>query len=333
MRVMAMGLRWRSVTLSVIATVLLAGASSRALPEDSPPGQATAPTPLTAVSPLVEEVLVTAPEPRYVAPTTRDRIGRIWAPVMINGRGPYRLVLDTGASRSAITGAVVDELALPIQADTVRLQGATGSAVVSAVRVKTLEIGELLIENTIMPIVVDAFGGAQGVLGGEGLEGKRIVIEFHRDRIDIARSHRQLAPQGFSVVPFKYRPAQGMRVFAMVGSIKVIALIDTGAQVTVGNRALRAALAKRRSGQDESGLEIVGVTEDVQQATSVRIPSMVAGELIVRNAQILFSDLYIFEHWKLESKPAVLIGMDVLGILDTLVIDYSLGELHIRTRR
>jgi predicted aspartyl protease len=333
MRVMAMGLRWRSVTLSVIATVLLAGASSRALPEDSPPGQATAPTPLTAVSPLVEEVLVTAPEPRYVAPTTRDRIGRIWAPVMINGRGPYRLVLDTGASRSAITGAVVDELALPIQADTVRLQGATGSAVVSAVRVKTLEIGALLIENTIMPIVVDAFGGAQGVLGGEGLEGKRIVIEFHRDRIDIARSHRQLAPQGFSVVPFKYRPAQGMRVFAMVGSIKVIALIDTGAQVTVGNRALRAALAKRRSGQDESGLEIVGVTEDVQQATSVRIPSMVAGELIVRNAQILFSDLYIFEHWKLESKPAVLIGMDVLGILDTLVIDYSLGELHIRTRR
>ena len=333
MRVMAMGLRWRSVTLSVIATVLLAGASSRALPEDSPPGQANAPTPLTAVSPLVEEVLVTAPEPRYVAPTTRDRIGRIWAPVMINGRGPYRLVLDTGASRSAITGAVVDELALPIQTDTVRLQGATGSAVVSAVRVKTLEIGELLIENTIMPIVVDAFGGAQGVLGGEGLEGKRIVIEFHRDRIDIARSHRQLAPQGFSVVPFKYRPAQGMRVSAMVGSIKVIALIDTGAQMTVGNLALRNALARRRGGQGESDLEVVGVTEDIQQAASARIPSIVAGELIVQNARILFSDLYIFEHWKLESQPAVLIGMDVLGVLDTLVIDYRLGQLQIRTRR
>jgi hypothetical protein len=53
----------------------------------------------------------------------------------------------------------------------------------------------------------------------------------------------------------------------------------------------------------------------------------------VRNAQILFSDLYIFEHWKLQSKPAVLIGMDVLGILDTLIIDYKLDELHIRTRR
>jgi hypothetical protein len=183
-----------------------------------------------------------------------------------------------------------------------------------------------------MPIVADAFGGAQGVLGGAGLEDKRIVIEFRRDRIAIARSHRQPAPQGFSVVPFKYRHALGMRVDAMVGSIKVIALIDTGAQVTVGNGALRAALAKRRSGQDGSGLEIVGVTEDVQQATSVRIPSIVAGELILRNAQILFSDLYIFQHWKLESKPAVLIGMDVIGILDTLIIDYKLGELQLRTR-
>ena len=28
-----------------------------------------------------EEVVVSAPEPRYVAPTLRDRIGRIWAPV------------------------------------------------------------------------------------------------------------------------------------------------------------------------------------------------------------------------------------------------------------
>jgi predicted aspartyl protease len=330
---MAMGKRWRRVTLPVIAAVLFAGASSRVSPEDSPPGQANASAPVPADSPLVEEVLVTAPEPRYVAPTTRDRIGRIWAPVMINGQGPYRLVLDTGASRSAITRAVVDELGLAVRSDAVRLRGTTGSAVVDAVKVKTLEIGELLIEDTTMPIVADAFGGAQGVLGGAGLEDKRIVIEFRGDRIDIARSHRRPAPPGFSVVPFKYRPADGMRVSATVGSIKVIALIDTGAQMTVGNLALRAALARRQGGQGESGQGIVGVTEDIQQATSARIPSIVAGELIVRNASILFSDLYIFEYWKLQSQPAVLIGMDVLGILDTLVIDYKRRELQVRTRR
>jgi len=60
---------------------------------------------------VVPEIVVEAPEPRYVAPTLRDRIGRIWAPVRINGRGPFRLVVDTGSNRSAVTTSVVEALA------------------------------------------------------------------------------------------------------------------------------------------------------------------------------------------------------------------------------
>ncbi len=280
-----------------------------------------------------EDIVVTAPEPRFVAPTTRDRIGRIWAPVLINGEGPYRLVLDTGASRSAVTRRVAEELKLPIYVDAVRLRGVTGSAIASAIRADTLEVGDLLVENATMPIVADAFGGAQGVLGGEGLKDKRIVIGFRDDRISIARSHREPSPPGYSVVPFKYGQYQGMRVKVMIGPVHATAVIDTGAQVTVGNLALRDALARRHGRHDEFEDAIIGVTEDIQQATSVRIPSLVAGSLIVRNADIMFSDLYIFDHWRLNSKPALLIGMDVLGVLDTLIIDYRRSELHIRTRR
>src|SRR5512135_373826 len=99
----------------------------------------------------VEEVVVSAPEPRYVAPTTRDSIGRIWAPVLINGKGPYRLVLDTGATNPAVVQRVVDELGLRVRTVPVTLTGATGSAVVSAVDVDTLEFGDLLIEHASLP--------------------------------------------------------------------------------------------------------------------------------------------------------------------------------------
>jgi predicted aspartyl protease len=280
----------------------------------------------------VEEVVVTSPEPRYVAPTTRDRIGRIWAPVLINGQGPYRLVLDTGASRSALVQRVVDDLALPVQTDAVRLRGVTGTAIASAVRVDSLEFGELAIGQSRLPVVADAFGGADGVLGGEGLEDKRITIEFRKDRISIMRSHRRPAAPGHAVVPFKYTPVRGMRVQVQVGSVKAIGLIDTGAQVTVGNLALREALAKRRGQRDQYDDVVIGITEDIQQATRVRVPSILAGQMIVRNAEIRFTDLHIFEHWRLTSQPALLIGMDVLGTLDTLVIDYALGQLQLRTR-
>src|SRR3954452_16113980 len=104
------------------------------------PAVADEPAPTANLSPsALEEIVITAREPRYVAPTTRDRIGRIWAPVSINGKGPYRLVLDTGASRSAVTQQVAEELRLPVSANSVRLRGVTGTAVTSTVKVDTLE--------------------------------------------------------------------------------------------------------------------------------------------------------------------------------------------------
>jgi predicted aspartyl protease len=301
----------------------------------TPPSRAESAPTVTLSTPLpaapVEEVVVSAPEPRYVAPTTRDRIGRIWAPVLINGQGPYRLVLDTGASRSAITARVAERLGVPITPDAVQLRGVTGTSIVAAVKVDRLEFGDLLVEGTRLPIVADAFGGAEGVLGGEGLGDKRIAIEFHKDRISIARSRRQPPRVGYSVVPFKLGRERGMRVEALVGRVKTVAVIDTGAQVTVGNLALRRALARNRGHEDQFEDAIIGVTEDIQKATKVRIPGIVAGELIVRNAEIMFSDLHIFDHWKLSSEPALMIGMDVLGSLDTLVIDYRRNELQIKT--
>jgi hypothetical protein len=42
--------------------------------------------------------------------------------------------------------------------------------------------------------------------------------------------------------------------------------------------------------------------------------------------------MHIFEHWHLTSEPVMLIGMDALGLLDTLIIDYRRHELQIRMR-
>jgi hypothetical protein len=55
--------------------------------------------------------------------------------------------------------------------------------------------------------------------------------------------------------------------------------------------------------------------------------------MVVRNAEIVFSDVYIFDHWQVRDQPAMLIGMDLLGLLDTLVIDYRRSELQLKTMR
>jgi predicted aspartyl protease len=297
---------------------------------DLPPPVQTSPLPST--DDTLSEVLVEAPEPRFVAPTRRDRIGRIWAPVLINGKGPFRLVLDTGASHSAVIASVANSLGILAQAsDTVMLRGFTGSALVPAIRVQRMEVGELLISPTTLPIVAEVFGGAEGVLGREGLPDKRIVADFRRDRLVISRSHKERAPPGFTVVPLKLMRGGLLVADIRVGSIPVKAIIDTGAQTTIGNLALRDALM-RHLPANASVEDIIGVTLDVQRGDNVATPPIQFGSLQIRGARVTFGDMFLFEHWKLIREPAMTIGMDVLGSFDMLIIDYKLKELQIRTR-
>ena len=278
----------------------------------------------------LSDIVINAPEPRFVAPTRRDRIGRIWAPVMINGRGPFRLVLDTGASDSAITAPVASGLQLtPDLSHAVLLRGVAGSAVVPTVRADSLSVGDLGIAPAMLPIVADALGGAEGVLGTAGLSDKRIDIDFRHDRISIARSHGQRAPPEFITLPLERSDPGLLMVRGSVDLVRVHAVIDTGAERSIGNDALRRALVSRRAQGTTS--QIIDVNTDVQSGEMFASPPIVLGGIEIRGARITYGEVRIFEHWQLTREPTLLIGMDALGLLDALIIDYRRHELQLRT--
>lgn len=283
------------------------------------------------VSSAVDEVQVTAPEPRYVAPTLRDRIGRVWAPVYINGKGPFRLVLDTGANRSAITLPVAMQIGAPILASTTRLVGVTGSAMVPTIHVDSLQVGDLWLERRQLAIVDDVFGGAQGVLGADGLSDKRIIIDFTKDHISIQYSRGTVRPRGFARVPVRLSHGHLLLFNVNIAGVRTTAMLDTGAQVTIGNDSLRRALEKRfRRGSTNS---IMGVTLDEQEGEAFRAPPVDIGSLTIHGMPITFGEFHVFDAWDMTDRPALLIGMDVIGVLEALIIDYKHKELHLRTRR
>ncbi|HYL00834.1 MAG TPA: pepsin/retropepsin-like aspartic protease family protein [Steroidobacteraceae bacterium] len=267
-----------------------------------------------------------------MARTTRDRIGRIWAPVLIDGKGPFRLVLDTGANHSAIIPSTAAVLGSPGAASATVVTGFTGSAVVPSVSVSRMEVGDLLLGPTTLPVVADVFGGAQGVLGNEGLAGKRIFADFMHDRLEISSSHGEPAHSGFSVVPLKVAEGGLLIADIRVGGVRCRAIIDTGAQGSVGNLPLREALM-RRPPRDARRAEIEGVTLDVQTGDNVPAPQIEMGGLTITGVHIVFGDMYLFQHWHMTEKPVLLFGMDLLGSFDTLIIDYRLRELQIRLTR
>ena len=306
------------------------GAAAATAPASLTPGSQS---PATATpEDTLSEVVIQAPEPVYVAPTLRDRIGRIWAPVKIDGKGPFRLVLDTGASHSAITSRVANTVDdSTVQTVNVLLHGVTGSAVVPALKVRSMEVGDMLIEPTTLPIVADAFGGAEGVLGREGLMDKRIFADFGADQLTIAKSHGKRAPYGYKVVPLTLTGAGLLAADVQIGSVKVRAIIDTGGEQSVGNLALLEAL-RRHMPKDFVSENIIGVTLDEQRTKYIRVPPISMGSLKLYNVHLAFGDMELFEHWKYDTTPTLLIGMDVLGLFDKLIIDYKMREMQIRMR-
>ncbi|HEY2590324.1 MAG TPA: retroviral-like aspartic protease family protein [Steroidobacteraceae bacterium] len=279
------------------------------------------------------EVQIEAPGPRYVAPTLRDSIGRIWAPVLVDGKGPFRLVLDTGASHSAVTAPVAYAIGVPLGATHVRLRGVMGILEVPTIHVANLVIGDMQINSTSLPIVPDALGGADGVLGTEGLLDKRIFIDFRHDLITITKSRGRRAEYGYVTVPVNaLLPAHLLATTAYIGTIKVTAIIDTGAQTSIANLALRKALLERRKHYRFTSDQIIDTTDTVGEGQGANVAPIRLGAITISSAHLTIGDVGIFEAWNLADTPAVLIGMDALGTVDVLVIDYRRSELQILPR-
>jgi len=117
-----------------------------------------------------------------------------------------------------------------------------------------------------------------------------------------------------------------------IGSVRAKAVIDTGGQLTCGNLALRDALLRHQRNHPDNN-EIIGVTLARQSGQTIAIPPINFGTVEIQNMSVMLGDINMFKQWKLTDEPAMLIGMDVLGSVDTLVIDYKLKELQVRLRR
>ncbi len=68
----------------------------------------------------------------------------------------------------------------------------------------------------------------------------------------------------------------------------------------------------------------------VEDGVIYAMPNIRLGSIELVDPGVTFANLYIFKQWKMTNEPAILIGMDALGVLDALVIDYRRHELQVR---
>lgn len=269
------------------------------------------------------------PQPLFAAPTRLDRIGRVMTQVMVNGKGPFRFVIDTGASRSTLAPHLARALGLKASVGrNVILNGVTGAAEVPTVAVDSLEIGALKFENQNLPVIFTSImGNADGILGVAGFQDQRIDVDFKKDRVSVLVSNGR-RPHYSMVTARAERDANGLMILDVkVGRrIKAKAVVDTGAERTLGNLALQSAMNKGRKRQ-VVGAVVHGATPDIADGDVQEIKEARIGDLTLTSLEVIFADFHVFKLWGLDQEPALLIGMDMLGVLDRLVIDYRRNEV------
>ena len=271
----------------------------------------------------------------FATPTTHDHIGRVVVPVMVNGRGPFHFIVDTGASRSTISPHLVRALGLtPTLGATVTVNGITGAAQADYVVVDSLQAGDLLIDATALPVVwAPVMAGADGILGAAGLTGKSLLIDFQRNRVEIAH-HIDSFLRGQSVRIHALSLTHGLvAVDARVGRTRVTAIIDTGAERTLGNLALRDALKMPQSRGVVTITSVYGATREVELGEIARAPPITIESLHITDVAVVYGDFHIFNVWGLKESPALIIGMDVLGTVASLSIDFKNKDVYVASAR
>ncbi len=262
----------------------------------------------------------------FALPTTRDHIGRVVVQATVNGKGPFRFIVDTGATHSTITPDLVHALGLtPSETSTVLLNGITGTTQVSAVMLDKLQTGDLIIDGLLAPVVwTPIMAGADGIFGAAGLTDKSLSVDFQRNRVEISGGV-QAAVRAQALRIHATRVTHGLMVLPLqVGRVRALAVIDTGSERTLGNLALRDALNERRRGGAVAQVtSVYGATAQVESGEIWRAPTIMIDSLRINDVEVVYGDFHVFKVWDMQDKPAMIIGMDVLGTVGSLGIDFK----------
>jgi hypothetical protein len=258
---------------------------------------------------------------------------RVGASVSINGRGPFTFVIDTGAGRTSVADTVAAQLSLP-DLEPLLVHGITTASITRSVAVERLLLSGLGFRNLRCPVL------PRDQLGADGLIGLDVLGRF-RLSFDVVRRAATLNVRGVRVITGGamstgsrlsregIRSVRG-RLGQLILSQTVVerevaaAFVDSGAQYSIGNNALRRAISARRrdGGRLVRTVPLYGVTGQSLQADLLSVEDIRLGGSRLGPTPLLFADLHCFETLGLDDRPALLIGADLLGRFRQVTLDF-----------
>ncbi len=271
------------------------------------------------------------PDPQDAALAARtDDESHLTIEVHINGQGPFRFVVDTGSEQTAIADNVAQALGLA-HGPPVSVDGIARRIPADTVQIAQLQVGPFHHNNLRLPVLPRQYLFADGYLGLDVIDGSRVTFDFktHELRIDHSLLETVYNPMEVTKVQVYGSSGRLRAGDCTVDGVSASAFLDSGAEVSVGNEALKTALMKRNPALADLGpLSLSGVTGGQITGRIVPLKMIQLQDLRFTDCTLVIADVPNFGTWSLERNPALLIGMDFLRQFNSVTIDYRAKEIR-----
>lgn len=250
----------------------------------------------------------------------RDRHDRMTVPVLIGKSGPYDFLIDTGSERTVLSRQVAQGLGLPVTGNGV-VVGVAGSHQVELVDVEEISLGKRTYYTLTAPLLEAEHIGAQGIVGLDSLQDQRVLIDFGANRIAIGDAASLGGTKGFEiVVKAKRRSGQLIMTNAIIDGVHTDVVLDTGSDSSIGNLALRKAMARRNRTEQTTLFSVTGqaLNADIVMASTIEVEG-----LQIHNTPLAFADSPAFHRLDLVKRPAILLGMAQMRMFRRVAIDFA----------
>lgn len=271
-------------------------------------------------------------EPVLILDASLDPDARLTVAVMLNGQGPFQFVIDSGADRSVLSVPLAERLGLAAGPN-VLVHGVGGSQITRTARVAELQVGDARLLGADLPVLPLERVGADGLVGVDILEGRNVVMDFRRRKLEIRRSRPRYdfvrLPREISVMADE-RFGRLTVADCRVSGVKALAFVDSGGGVSIGNMALSRAIATRRRNDEVRSARLLTASGVMTLGAFRIVPSLTLGELRLTHLPMAFADVHIFDVWGLNDRPALLLGADLLRLFERVELDFGAGRLRFR---
>lgn len=246
-------------------------------------------------------------------------------PVLVNGRGPYPFVVDTAADRTVISRELAAALRLP-SSNVVMLNDTGGADLAQTAKIDELTVGLRTLHDISAPLLSSANLGAMGMIGIDSLADQRVVMDLRHDRMSVEPSRHERFGSDMVVVRARSRYGQLVLVDAAVDGAPVAVILDSGAQNSVGNLALRDMFMRGARLKKPVG-DVISVTGRTTPARFAYLPTVEIGSFTLHQVPMAFADLHTFAQFDMNGQPAMLLGMDMMRLFDRVAVDFGRKEV------